>query len=53
MQRDGFRRAVGGGAGGGDLAGVVGQVLLNRLELGDRPAELDAVERELHLDWLQ
>ena len=40
--------AIGRGAGGGDLAGEVREVVLHRLELGDRPAELDAVERVLH-----
>src|SRR5665213_726903 len=45
---NGFGRAVGGGAGGGDLAGEVREVLLHRLELGDRPAELHAIQGELH-----
>ena len=46
--RDRLGRGVGGGARGGDLAGELRQIVLHRLELGDRPAELDAVERVLH-----
>ena len=39
---------IGGGAGGGDLARQGREVVLHRLEFRDRPAELHAVERELH-----
>ena len=39
---------IGGGARRGDLAGQGRQIVLDRLEFGDRPAELRAVERVLH-----
>src|SRR6185312_548820 len=45
---DGLGGGVGGGPRGGDLAGELRQIVLHRLKLGDRPAELNAVERELH-----
>ena len=51
VHRERLGRPVRRGAGGGDLAGERRQVLLHRLELGDRPARVHAVERDICTDW--
>ena len=47
-QRSSSRRRHGGADGGGDLAGEAREFLLDRLELADLAAELDALAGVAH-----